>query len=111
MGEIVFIAALVASMLALAIIAGKKKRYFNMAFWIFIGVGLAVFEVVAVIFTDMTISQHHWIMTTENSWTAWVVRAMTALLFINVLIHFEWKALFDKGYAKRKKGDTKDERL
>lgn len=91
MGELPFIICLVGGFLGLAVVSGIKKRWWNMAFWIFIGAGLGGFEIASKIATGHSISQNHWDMTTESGWVGWTLTISSAVLFLSVWVHLAWK--------------------
>ena len=44
-GEVLFIIFLVGGLLGMAIVSGLKRKWWNMSFWIYVGLGLGAFEI------------------------------------------------------------------
>ena len=61
-------------------------------------VGLA--ELLAMWYTGCTISQLYWRWSVNNIWQSWVAMGIYLIGQISLVIHLQWKVMFDKDYKK-----------
>jgi len=103
MGELYFIISSIALLVGITVFCFYKKMKIAGSFFASIGVTLAAHEIIGKILVDRTVSQEVWIISTQG-WQGWVFLFAVTLLLTNVIVHFWWKNIFDKDYAKRKLG-------
>lgn len=100
--EIIFIGCLVGGFLGLATLAGIKKKWGNMAYWIFVGVSFGLWELFQKMFTGHTISQTHAIMAQDSAWIGIANTVFILMLFVGLIIHLGWDYGIKKIIQKKK---------
>lgn len=90
MNEIFFIILVVIAFIGLAVIAALRKKWGNLAWWVFMGVSFGIWEAVQKGWIGATISQANRQIGLENSFLGYLNAAFIAILFGGLGYHLVW---------------------
>lgn len=91
--EVVFIIGLIAGLIMpFAFLTGWGRKYWMIAMSL-IGCIVGGAEIVGTVFMHKTISRMYWEWSLLHESTSWLVVAILALGWLNLLVHLQWKVI------------------
>jgi len=100
MGEVLFILGLIIGLICPFILLTGKGRIYWLVMMSIIGIILGTTEIVSVLDTGKTISQHFWDWSLAHPSSAWVALGLLAFGWGVLLVHLAWKLLKKQGIVK-----------
>lgn len=102
MAEIVFIVGVVIAFIGLAVIAGLKKKWGNLAWWVFMGVAFGVWEAIQKGVIGATISQANRQIGLESPILGYLNALFIFVLFGGLAYHLVWDFGLKRMFFKKK---------
>jgi hypothetical protein len=102
MGEVLFILGMIGGLVLPFVFLTGKGRWYWLIMMTVIGLILGATEIIAVVDTGATISQHFWDWSVKHPTTAWIVLAMLFGGWMVLLVHLAWKLMTNKNYRNKK---------